>query len=240
MTSFSPAKLLSSVHVWLADHAPMTGVPVRFAHAAAATLAPTRPTYSQHGEDAWLLEQLRDRVRPTDIYVDVGANHPTRLSNTYLLYRAGHRGVVIEPNAELRALHAIFRPRDVALAVGCGASAAVAELHVTGAPGGSSFRPGAVPSPSRVVRTVYVPVLPVDDILKGIHHDRVTVLSIDTEGFDVEVLRGARETLKKTLFACVEISETGSEDRVARLLEGDFDLVKRLGCNVIWRNRHLA
>jgi hypothetical protein len=52
------------------------------------------------------------------IYVDVGANHPTSISNTFLLYRHGLHGVTIEPNPELSQLHRRFRRRDVVVSVG--------------------------------------------------------------------------------------------------------------------------
>lgn len=58
-------------------------------------------SYAGNGEDLIILGWLRNydcdlaRIR----YVDVGANHPTFLSNTYLLYEAGARGVLIEPVA---------------------------------------------------------------------------------------------------------------------------------------------
>jgi hypothetical protein len=46
-------------------------------------------------------------------YLDIGAHHPTRLSNTYLFYKRGFQGVVVEPDPELMGAIRRVRPRDV-------------------------------------------------------------------------------------------------------------------------------
>jgi len=80
---------------------------------------PCKKSYSQHGEDVHILK-LIDTLninKQRDIYIDVGANHPMDLSNTYLFYRKGYRGVAIEPNKELINLFKVFRKRDIAINV---------------------------------------------------------------------------------------------------------------------------
>jgi FkbM family methyltransferase len=61
----------------------------------------TRISYSQNGEDL-IIKDLFSRIRiqhPT--YLDIGANEPFLISNTYLLYSKGSKGVCIEPNLYL-------------------------------------------------------------------------------------------------------------------------------------------
>jgi len=53
-------------------------------------------------------------------YIDVGANHPTKLSNTYRLYREGFTEIVMEPYCSLLRLHHMIRPNDLHLGIGCG------------------------------------------------------------------------------------------------------------------------
>jgi len=45
-----------------------------------------KPCYSQFNEDYFILEYLRERggIREGWIYIDVGANHPTLINDTYL------------------------------------------------------------------------------------------------------------------------------------------------------------
>lgn len=51
-------------------------------------------SYSQEGEDM-ILRRLFEMQR-TGFYVDVGAHHPKRFSNTYFFYKKGWRGINID------------------------------------------------------------------------------------------------------------------------------------------------
>jgi len=86
-------------------------------------------SYSQNGEDRALwryFEGQRD-----GFYVDIGAHHPFRFSNTYIFYKSGWRGINVDamPNS-MRAFRR-YRKHDINIecAVGnadfmenCGAS----------------------------------------------------------------------------------------------------------------------
>lgn len=67
--------------------------------------------YSQEGEDR-LLERL---IGPKNygIYVDVGAHHPTFLSNTYYFYKKGWRGINIDAMPNSMKLFDELRPYDI-------------------------------------------------------------------------------------------------------------------------------
>ena len=55
-------------------------------------------TYSQYGEDLILSSAIEYlKIDENISYLDIGANHPMSLSNTYLLYKQGASGVLIEP-----------------------------------------------------------------------------------------------------------------------------------------------
>src|SRR5689334_1853966 len=73
-------------------------------------------SYAQEGEDLVLRRFVEERR--TGFYVDVGAHHPTRFSNTYFFYEQGWRGINIEPAPEAAAAFIRLRPRDINLQVG--------------------------------------------------------------------------------------------------------------------------
>src|SRR5690348_6482057 len=50
-------------------------------------------SYSQEGEDLILARLLENT--PSGLYVDIGAHHPFRFSNTRLLYERGWHGINI-------------------------------------------------------------------------------------------------------------------------------------------------
>jgi len=68
--------------------------------------------YSQHGEDQFFNKYFKGRK---GIYIDIGASHPFIISNTYLLYKNGWRGVTVESIQYLHKRHKQLRPRDTAI-----------------------------------------------------------------------------------------------------------------------------
>lgn len=79
----------------------------------------TLETHAQHMEDWLIWQAIRRAEWPHPItYLDIGAGHPTELSNTYLFYKEGCRGVLVEPVVPLYDLLRQERPED--LVIGCG------------------------------------------------------------------------------------------------------------------------
>jgi FkbM family methyltransferase len=72
-------------------------------------------SYAQEGEDLLLARTFLGQ--PTGYYVDVGAHHPTRFSNTYWAYRLGWIDLAIDPAPAFRNEFLKKRPRDVACQV---------------------------------------------------------------------------------------------------------------------------
>ena len=75
--------------------------------------------FSQNGEDLFLFKYFKHEK---GIYVDVGANHPIKNSNTYLLYKNGWKGINIEPIPSRLSKFVKARPSDVNLNVGVGST----------------------------------------------------------------------------------------------------------------------
>jgi hypothetical protein len=70
----------------------------------------SQPSFSQFGEDLVLQILLQPGREGT--YVDVGANHPIKGSNTFRLYLRGWNGLAIDPNPSFASEFKKFRPRD--------------------------------------------------------------------------------------------------------------------------------
>jgi FkbM family methyltransferase len=225
----------------IADRFPFLGPVRRCLVAERDRGLPVRRSYSQHGEDRWLFEELRRWNLDGGCYVDVGSNHPTRISNTYLFYRHGYSGVVIEPNGELLRLHRRVRPRDTCINVGCALEPSLGSFNISTTPVLSYFTgktDGASLPASRVLRTEHVALLPLDTVMSALNVGWIFFLSIDTEGLDQQVLAGAPETLQRTLFVCVEASSDAMAARIGKQLTSSHDPVMQLGCNLIFRSRH--
>src|SRR5690554_4255676 len=81
-----------------------------------------RETYSQEGEDLLLKELLKHKDR--GFYVDIGAYHPIKYSNTYYFYKRGWRGINIEPMPKSNKIFNLIRPNDLNLELGISSSGA--------------------------------------------------------------------------------------------------------------------
>jgi hypothetical protein len=86
---------------WFARAFPFLVLTKRYLMAAKDAWLPQKQSYSQYGEDIYVAELLCGIKQGSCIYIDVGANQPSQISNTYLFYRKGFRGILMEPNSEL-------------------------------------------------------------------------------------------------------------------------------------------
>ncbi len=75
-------------------------------------------SFSQFGEDALVWERFGRK--PDGFFVEVGANHPTELSNTWFLEQRGWSGILIEPLTEKCALLREARKASQAFQVAIG------------------------------------------------------------------------------------------------------------------------
>lgn len=73
-----------------------------------------RVSYSQFGEDLFLTVLL-GYEKSDGLYVDVGCFHPIFISNTYIFYQRGWKGLAIDPNPQFKEEWRRYRPRDTFL-----------------------------------------------------------------------------------------------------------------------------
>ncbi|SEW49661.1 FkbM family methyltransferase [Chitinophaga arvensicola] len=150
--------------------------------------------YSSEGEDL-ILRRIFDKKRK-GVYVDVGAHHPFRVSNTYLLYKRQWRGINIDPMPGSMTLFKRHRPKDINLEMGVSAAKQQLTYFIFNEPALNTFSPEKVKEYTqapqyRVIREKKIETWPLADILDqylagDVHIDFLTV---DAEGLDMEVLR---------------------------------------------------
>jgi FkbM family methyltransferase len=81
-----------------------------------------KPSYAQQGEDLILANIFLFLRIETPTYIDIGAHEPVTGNNTYLFYKRGSRGVLVEPNPALTPKLRRIRPQDKVLEIGIGAT----------------------------------------------------------------------------------------------------------------------
>jgi FkbM family methyltransferase len=148
-----------------------------------------------HGEFR-MMERLAGPDAPRT-FVDVGANDGFYGSNSFPFVARGWRSLLIEPHpgafAQLTARHA-GRTNVTCLNVACGPVASEMELHFDRNDSSqSTLTPGSHPhfnAGKAAVASVRVQVRPLSEILAAEGFADVGILSIDTEGWDFQVLQG--------------------------------------------------
>ncbi|HIB94217.1 MAG TPA: SAM-dependent methyltransferase, partial [Candidatus Lambdaproteobacteria bacterium] len=71
--------------------------------------------FSQEGEDVILRRIFEDQKN--GFYIDIGAHHPKRFSNTYYFYDRGWEGINIDATPGSMKIFQKFRPRDINLEI---------------------------------------------------------------------------------------------------------------------------
>lgn len=151
-----------------------------------------RLSYAQQGEDAVLQGMLKWVSH--GVYVDVGAYHPTLYSNTYAFYKKGWRGIVIDPNSDMRPLYALLRPRDTFVHTAIGATTEERPYYMFADGSYNGFDEARAHGWKELrgldIREVrLVSFKPLSHILREQKIEKIDFLNIDVEGLDLEVLR---------------------------------------------------
>jgi FkbM family methyltransferase len=151
-------------------------------------------SYSQEGEDVLLNRVLAEQ--PEGFYVDVGACHPQRFSNTCLFYQRGWSGINIEPNPDAAGAFRSSRPRDINLCLGISDRPGTLTYYQFDEPALNTMdqdlaRWREEHTRYRVVKTLQVPVETLADVLAKYLPPRRTIdfLTVDVEGHDFAVLQ---------------------------------------------------
>lgn len=155
-------------------------------------------TCAQSGEDSicsYILMALGYRMDECT-YLDLGANHAKDLSNTYYLYTKGAQGVLVEANPNLIPELKFYRHRDIVLNK-CIAdiSGKMIDFYVMNGDGLSTFDLASAEAAIKVnpnleiTETVQIETITVNEILEKYFGTAPTMLNIDIEGQDIEILK---------------------------------------------------
>ena len=151
-------------------------------------------SYSQEGEDIILRRIFSNQT--SGFYIDVGAHHPRRLSNTFYFYKLGWRGINIEPNPDALSIFQKERPRDLDLQLGVAAGTSILKYYHFDEPALNTFdtklsKNRLKTSPFYITKTEEINVETLESILDKYLPKKkpIDFISIDVEGFDLEVLQ---------------------------------------------------
>lgn len=151
-------------------------------------------SYSQEGEDLFLWKYFGGKKK--GFFVDVGAHHPKRLSNTYLFYKRGWRGINIDARPGSMKSFTKVRPNDINIEAGVDSQKRVLTYYSFNEPALNTFSREEALKKSKVdrykiIEELAIPVRRLESILKENIPEGQTIdfLTVDVEGKDLEVLK---------------------------------------------------
>ena len=174
--------------------------------------------YSQFGEDlilAHLFAQIGIK-KPT--YLDIGANEPRFISNTYYFYCRGSKGVLIEPNPYLFKKLKYIRSKDIVLNTGIGYSEvaeanfyifpnAVNGLNTFSEKEARHWEETGMKGRGKIAveKVIKMPLIPINSIMqKYFEKQAPNFISLDVEGLDLEILKSLDFEKHQPEVICVE------------------------------------
>ena len=179
-------------------------------------------SYSQDGEDLFIAKFFDGKN--DGFYVDIGAHHPYRYSNTYVLSQRGWTGINIDATPGSMASFRQLRQKDINL-----------ELAITEKSGSFTYftfddsalntvseeraQEVITSKQSRLKEKVTVKAVPLTEVLQ--HYlpksKQVTFLNIDIEGTDETILRSNNWQKFRPKLLAIEILSQGTIEEIIAL-----------------------
>ena len=207
---------------------------------------------SQFGEDKFILDLFDKDYRGK--YLDLGCYHPTRHSNTNILYQNGWTGINIDLNPLTIELFNFMRPKDFNYNVGISNSEGEKELYFinefntqnTLDKNQLNFLKNHHNVKDREISKIKLKTKKLETILLDSNFYNIDFFNIDIEGHELEVIESIDFDKLKFKYICVEMIQH-NEKSVSRskkikdiLNNNDFIIVKKFEFNYIYKNTLLV
>lgn len=154
-------------------------------------------SYSQEGEDVLLSRVFNPQVNTLGFYIDVGAHHPKRFSNTYLFHKSGWKGMNIDATPGSMESFKKMRPSDINLELAISNSARELTFYCFNEPALNGFSKELTDFRENLGDAYYVSeeliikTHKLSEVLESYMPEDVEIdfLTIDVEGLDFEVIQ---------------------------------------------------
>ena len=173
-------------------------------------------SYSQAGEDAiisFILGTLGDQKQGYS-YLDIGCNRYKELNNTYHFYEKGMRGVLIDANPKFIDELKKNRRGDTILNVGISEkSGEKLTFYAMNWDWLSSFNKETIENTMRespwvkIEQEIEIPVLTVNEVIDKYFNGVPTIVSLDVEGDELEILKSIDMEKYRPLIYIIETIE---------------------------------
>ncbi len=171
-------------------------------------------SYSQYAEDLFI-DRFLDYPKK-GFYVDIGANQPNYLNNTKRFYEKGWDGINIEPDINNFNLLEKSRLRDINLNIGISNTEGKIVFYICKVNTLSTFSKETAEKLSRegheIIEEKKIEVLKLSSVLKKFEVKQIDFMTIDTEGYDQEVLTSNDWNTFRPKLICIEDNAGNEHD----------------------------
>jgi FkbM family methyltransferase len=201
-------------------------------------------SYSQEGEDMILRRIFENRAN--GFYVDVGAHHPKRFSNTYFFYKKGWKGINIDCNPGSMRLFQLFRKKDINLELAISNKFEQLKYHSYIEPAINTFTPSIWDKNNNhiLLKTMEIETVTLEFVLSRFLKEGTAIdfISIDVEGMDFKVLKSNNWSKFRPKIVLVEDTTNNDEYLMNSpiyqfLLEQEYVLYAKTINTLIFRER---
>jgi FkbM family methyltransferase len=204
-------------------------------------------SYAQEGEDV-LLERIMGGISNSGVFIDIGAHHPIKYSNTYKLYKAGWRGLNIDATPGSMDLFKEYRHLDINVEVPISDHEEEMVFNIFNYPELNSFSAKHVKhwemvDGVRLLNSIKMKTRTIESLLVEFFPGRLKfdLLSIDVEGVDFKILTSINFEKYEFKYIIVEDSSGSIESLIngpiyKLLNDNGYKLVSRLFYSTIYIN----
>jgi len=196
-------------------------------------------TYSQDGEDVVLASFFDDNHEYKGFYVDIGALHPLRFSNTQLFYKKGWRGLNIDATPGSMNEFKIHRPDDTNLEIGVSSSARELKFYSFKEPALNSFdqqlSEDRIKKGCELIDTQIIKSHLINEILEKYLPvgKEIDFINIDIEGFESEIIKGLDWVKYSPRFLLVESLNSKNADLMELCDDDVYRFLSNIGYVVV-------
>lgn len=186
-------------------------------------------SYSQSGEDLIIDFALQAMKLKSVTYLDIGAHSPDYLSNTYLFYKSGSKGVCIEADPQLYEIFKRQRNRDTCINCGVGSEdVGLSDFYLMTSSTLNTFSKEEAAKyesygSNKIKSVIKIPIIGINSILeKYFTNEAPDIISIDVEGLDFAIVSAIDFSRWRPKVFCIETltySEVRQEEKNHEIIQ---------------------
>jgi FkbM family methyltransferase len=152
-------------------------------------------SFSQEGEDLILARYFENKAK--GFFIDIGAHHPKKYSNTYKFYKTGWRGINVDAMPGSMEVFKAIRPDDINLEVPVSDVNTTLTYFIFNETALNTLDPDEAKLKNEIdgyniVREVELETVRLEELLSKYLPNNITqidFLTVDVEGLDLQVLK---------------------------------------------------